>query len=85
MHRLETSTTQVNAAWEYLLSKGRSFSKPVNEVTPFNLKAINLSGPHPKPKIILAKNERKAATVKEKILAAKEKLSKKISALFVGF
>ncbi len=85
MHRLETSTTQADAAWEYLLSKDKSFSKPINEVTPFNLKAINLSGPHPKPKIILAKNERKTATVKEKALTIKEKLSKKISALFVGF
>ena len=85
MHRLETSTTQANAAWEYLRYKGKSFFSKVNEVTPFNLKAINLSGPHPKPKIILAKNERKNATVKEKVLTVKEKLSKKISALFIGF
>lgn len=85
MHRLETSTTQADAAWEYLLSKGKSFSKPVKEVTPFNLKAINLNRSHPKPKIILAKNERKPAKVKEKFLTVKEKLSRKISALFIGF
>lgn len=70
MHRLETSTTQANAAWEYLLSKGESFSKSVNEITPLNLRHINLK----KPKINLVKNE-----------PIKEKISKKISALFIGF
>lgn len=70
MHRLETSTTQANAAWEYLLHTGKSFSKPVNEITPLNLRHVNLK----KPKITLVKNE-----------SIKEKVSRKISALFVRF
>lgn len=70
MHRLETSTTQADAAWEYLLSKGKSFSKSVNEITPLNLRYVNLK----KPKINLVKNK-----------PIKEKISKKISALFIGF
>lgn len=69
-YRLETSTTQANAAWAYLLDKSKSFSKPVNEITPLNLRHVNLK----KPKINLVKNE-----------PIKEKLSRKISALFVGF
>jgi len=73
-YRLETSTTQADAAWAYLLDKSRSFSKPVNEITPLNLRHVNLKGPHPRPKINLVKNE-----------PIKQKLSKKISALFVGF
>jgi hypothetical protein len=70
MHRLETSVTQANAAWEYLLHTGKSFSKPVNEITPLNLRHVNLK----KPKITLVKNE-----------SIKEKVSRKISALFVRF
>jgi hypothetical protein len=70
MHRLETSTTQANAAWAYLLDKSKSFSKPVNEITALNLRHVNLK----KPKITLVKNE-----------SIKEKVSRKISALFVGF
>jgi hypothetical protein len=70
MHRLETSTTQADAAWAYLLDKSKSFSKPVNEITALNLRHVNLK----KPKITLVKNE-----------SIKEKVSRKISALFVGF
>lgn len=69
-YRLETSTTQANAAWAYLLDKSKSFSKPVNEITALNLRHVNLK----KPKITLVKNE-----------SIKEKVSRKISALFVGF
>ena len=70
MHRLETSTTQADAAWAYLLDKSKSFSKPVNEITALNLRHVNLK----KTKITLVKNE-----------SIKEKVSRKISALFVGF
>jgi hypothetical protein len=43
MHRLETSTAQVNAALHYLLSKGASVSGPVREINHFNLKKADLT------------------------------------------
>jgi hypothetical protein len=50
MQRIETSTTQVNAAWEYLLGKGKSFSKPVNEINTLNLRKVKLGKNRPVPK-----------------------------------
>lgn len=75
MHRLETSTTQVNAAWEYLLRNGKSFSKPVNEISAFNLREITFRPPPPKPTpLIRAKNTLKTFFFKQKL-----------SEIFAGF
>lgn len=43
MIRLETSTTQVNAALDYLLAKGANISGPVREINHFNLKKADLT------------------------------------------
>jgi hypothetical protein len=67
-YRLESSTTQVNAAWEYLLSKGKSFSKPVNEINAFNLRKITFR-PLPKPTpLIRAKNTLKTIPLKNRVM-----------------
>jgi hypothetical protein len=50
MHRLETSTTQADAAWAYLLDKSKSFSKPVNEINTLNLRKVKLGKNRPVPK-----------------------------------
>ena len=79
MHRLETSTTQVNAAWEYLLSKGKSFSKPVNEINAFNLRKITFRPPPPKPTpLIRVKNTLKTIPLKDRV-------TQRLSEIFAGF
>lgn len=78
-YRVETSTTQANAAWEYLLSKGKSFSKPVKEINAFNLRRITFRPPPPKPApLIRAKN-----TLKE--IPILEWAKNKVSEIFAGF
>lgn len=42
MHRLETSTAQVNAALRYLLDKGANIAGPIREINHFGLKKISL-------------------------------------------
>jgi hypothetical protein len=42
MHRLETSTAQVDAALRYLLDKGANIAGPVREINHFGLKRISL-------------------------------------------
>jgi len=41
-YRLETSTTQANAALDYLLDKGANISGHVLEINHYGLKKINL-------------------------------------------
>lgn len=74
-YRLETSVTQANAAWEYLLHTGKSFSKPVNEITPLNLRLLKLKGPRPQKQIKIVSNQ----IIKKKV----KTISEKISSLFV--
>lgn len=73
MHRLETSTTQVNAAWDYLLENKKSFSTPVKEINAFNLRQIVFRQQQPKPTPkIRVKNTVKIASLKERV---KQKIS----------
>ena len=78
-YRLESSTTQVNAAWEYLLSKSKSFSKPVNEINAFNMRKITFRPPPPKPApLIRVKNTLKTIPLKDRV-------TQRLSEIFAGF
>jgi hypothetical protein len=76
MHRLESATTSVNAAWHYLLENKASFSSRVNTFSPRALQKAKFKPSPPiesKVKILSKKNIQKSA--KTFLLKAEEKIS----------
>jgi hypothetical protein len=76
MHRLESSTTSVNAAWHYLLENKASFSSRVNMLSSRALQKAKFKPSPPiesKVKILSKKNIQKSA--KTFLLKAEETIS----------
>lgn len=76
MHRLESSTTSVNAAWHYLLENKCSFSAPVQMVSSRALQKAKLKPLAPiesRVKILSRANAKKKA--KTFLLKAEETIS----------
>lgn len=85
MHRLESSTTSVNAAWQYLLENGVAFDKPVKQITSRALQKASfkpLPPPETKVKFFIAGNAKRQAgeflaLVKEKAQGLLKKLPRR--------